>query len=115
MTQILDNARLHNAGILAKAYDISITAGDTIGSSAEQHNTAAQPAEASSGPPPTALDSDQEGLHGSAGRESDSGQQKATANHRSKSNDIQQGEFVSLLYSVMVREMLDYKDRQILH
>ena len=102
MTQILDNARLHNDSVLAKTYEVSLARGEDAGRSDEQASAAAQTAEEGSGPPPTAV---KEGLQDSADSHDDSPLGNAAADQGIESKD-KQGDFSSLARLLKVRKML---------
>ena len=92
MTQILDDARLHNAGILAKTYDISLAAVDHRSPSAEQASTATHSAEESSGPLATAVGVSNDGSQATAGSRDENMPQTEAADNGAKPGDKQQGD-----------------------
>ena len=91
MSQILDDARQHNAGILAKTYDISTKASDA-GGALDEASPLMQASEGKSGTSSTAVDSSTEVDEGSAGRKDNGTPEDAAGYHSSKADERQQGE-----------------------
>lgn len=90
MTQILDDARQHNADILAKTYDISTKASDA-GGALDEANPPMQASEGKSGTPSTAVDSSTEVAEEGAGRKDKGTTEVAAGHHSSKADETQRG------------------------